>query len=76
MAHSDFSWTKVLCFFGALACVFVAIVTISSGISLAVGGRLFNGVMTCLGGGASIALAVILYRYYQKWADKYLSNVK
>lgn len=70
MAHSDFSWRKLLSFIGAAVLVFVAFVTISTGANVIYNGHIFNGVVTCLGGIASIALAVILYRNYQKWSDE------
>lgn len=76
MAHSDFSWRKLLSFFGVAILFFVAIVTFSTGANVAYGGQTFNGVVTCLGGASAIALAVILYKDYQKWADDNLSNSK
>jgi hypothetical protein len=76
MAHSDFAWRKILSFFGAAALVLTAFVTIASGITLAVDGLVFNGVMSCIGGASAFALAVILYKDYQKWSDKNLSAVK
>lgn len=74
MAHSDFSWRKILSFIGAAVLVFVAFVTISSGITIAVDGLVFNGIVTCIGGASALALAVILYKDYQKWSDKNLST--
>lgn len=76
MAHSDFSWRKIFSFLGAAALVFVAFVTISSGITLAVDSLLFNGIATCIGGASAFALAVILFKDYQKWSDKNLSETK
>lgn len=76
MAHSDFSWRKIFSFIGAAVLVFVAFVTISTGANLIYEGGIFNGIMTILGGASSIALAVVLYRNYTKWADKNMSNVK
>lgn len=70
MAHSDFSWRKLLSFFGVAMLFFVAVVTISTGANVIYGGQAFNGVMTCFGGASAIALSVILYKDYQKWADE------
>jgi hypothetical protein len=70
MAHSDFSWRKLLSFIGAAVLVFVAFVTISTGANVIYNGHIFNGVMTCFGGASAIVLAVILYKDYQKWADE------
>lgn len=76
MAHSDFSWRKIFSFIGAGLLIFVAFVTISTGANLIYEGGIFNGIVTCFGGASSIALAVVLYRNYTKWADENLSNVK
>lgn len=76
MAHSDFSWRKIFSFIGAAVLVFVAFVTISTGANLVYEGAAFNGIVTCFGGASSIALAVVLYLNYTKWADENMSNVK
>lgn len=73
MAHSDFSWRKIFSIIGAGLLLFVAFVAISSGALLLSLGNIFNGVVTILSGGCNIALAVILYRNYTKWADANLS---
>lgn len=67
-SESDFSWRKILSFFGAALLVFIGIATISSGIKLITIHMGFNGVMTILGGLASIAWAVYLYKSYNKYS--------
>jgi len=69
MAESDFSWRKILSFFGAAALVFVAFVTIATGGNLIHEGRILNGIMTCFGGASALALAVVVYISYQKWSS-------
>lgn len=55
-AEADFTWRKILSFFGVAFLAFIGIVTISSGIGLAVAGKAFNGIVSCLGGGCAFAL--------------------
>ena len=67
-AEADFTWRKILSFFGVAFLAFIGIVSISSGISIAVAGKAFNGVVTCLGGGCAFALCVIIYKSYERWS--------
>lgn len=76
MAHSDFSWRKLLSFFGAALLVLVAFVAIAIGGNLIYGGQTFYGVMSLVAGGACGTLAVRLYQNYQKWADEQNRNNK
>lgn len=69
MAHSDFSWRKLFSFIGAGLLLFIAFVAVSSGASLISLGKVFNGVATILSGGATFALAAVVYVSYTKWAD-------
>lgn len=66
---SDFSWTKILCFFGAGLCLILSIVILAAGIYLIWkgGDYAFNGWATILGAIATFGWAVVLYKYYQKW---------
>ena len=70
MAHSDFSWRKLFSFFGAGLLLFVAFVAVSSGAFLISFGKVFNGVVTILAGGATFALAAVVYVNYTRWADE------
>jgi hypothetical protein len=45
-------------------------VAVSSGASLISFGKVFNGVATTLAGGATFALAAVVYVSYTRWADK------
>ena len=66
MAESDFSWIKILSFFGAAILAFTGFVTLSTGISIIIhGGEMLNGFFTCLGAVATFALAVIVYLHYE-----------
>ena len=67
-AEADLTWRKILSFFGVGFLAIFGIVTISSGVGLAVAGKVFNGVMSCLGGGCAFALCVILYKNYERWS--------
>lgn len=75
MAHSDFSWRKLLSFFGVTMLFFIAIVTFSTGANVAYEGQTINGLMTCLGGASTVYLAVLLYNNYQRWSDKNKSSI-
>jgi hypothetical protein len=50
--------------------LFIAFVAVSSGVTLITLGQVFNGVATILAGGATFALAAVVYVNYTKWADK------
>lgn len=67
-AEADFTWRKILSFFGVAFLAFIGIVSVSSGIGLAVAGKAFYGVATCLGGGCAFALCVIIYKSYERWS--------
>lgn len=74
MAHSDFSWRKIFSFFGAGLLILVAFVSLAIGGNLCYAGQTFYGVMSILAGAVSASLAVIVYRNYQKWANRNMSN--
>ena len=74
MAHSDFSWRKIFSFFGAALLVLAAFVAIALGGNLIYGEQTFYGVMSMLAGGVCAALAAIVYRNYQKWANEQNNN--
>lgn len=67
-AEANFTWRKILSFFGAAFVAFIGIVTTSSGIGLIKGGADFNGAVTCLGGGCAFALCVVIYKSYERWS--------
>jgi len=66
-ATSDFSWTKIICMFGAGLAVFFAFVNGGSAGILLKAGHGFNGfgsIASCVGW---LGVAFGLYKYYQKW---------
>lgn len=66
MAESDFSWFKILAFFGVGLLVFMCFVVVAGGIMLITNGDAFNGVFVILAGLGCGAGAFFLYKYYQK----------
>lgn len=67
MATSDFSWTKLLCFFGAGLALFFAFVNGGSAGILISSGNTFNGVGSIFSALGWLCVAFGLYKYYQKW---------
>lgn len=63
---SKFSWFKLLSFFGTGILVFVCFVAVAGGVLLIKGGNAFNGVFAIVAGLVCLALAVWIYRNYQK----------
>lgn len=74
MAHAEFSWRKVFSFFGAGLLVLVAFVTLAVGGNLLNMGQPFYGAMSLAAGVISFALAVVIYRNYQRWAEEKNNN--
>lgn len=66
MATSDFSWFKLLSFFGAALAIFFAFVNGGSAGILIQSGNGFNGVCSILSAIGWVAVAVLIYRNYQK----------
>lgn len=66
MATSDFSWFKILSFFGVGLLTFACFVVIAGGITLCTKGEPFNGAFTIVAGLLLGAAAVWVYRNYQK----------
>lgn len=67
---SKFSWFKLASFFGAGLLVFIFFVALAGGVFLVRSGRAFNGVFVILAALVCAALAVWVYRNYQKKTDK------
>lgn len=67
---SKFSWFKILSFFGAGVLAFACFIVIAGGINLIVGGDTFHGVFVIIAGVVLGALAVLIYRNYQKKTSK------
>lgn len=65
MAEADFSWRKILSFFGVGILAFTAIVTLAGGIILITAKEPFNGVFTIISGLIDCGLVVYLYKDYQ-----------
>jgi uncharacterized membrane-anchored protein len=66
--EAQFSWRKILSFFGAGLLAFVAIVTVAAGIGMCVGREAFYGVITILSGISTGAWVVYLYKDYERWS--------
>ena len=66
-ATSNFSWIKLLCFFGAGLAVFFAFVNFGSAGILIKAGNGFNGFGTGLSAIGWICIAIGLYKFYQKY---------
>lgn len=66
MATSDFSWFKILSFFGAAIALFLAFVNGGSAGTLIKAGYGFNGVGCILSAFGWVAVAVLIYKNYQK----------
>lgn len=65
-ATADFSWAKLLCFYGAGFIALLAFAILAAGILLITKGVVFNGIAAILGAVATFAWAVYLYKYYKK----------
>lgn len=76
MAESDFSWRKILSFFGAGILVFIAFVTVASGIKLITLHHGFNGVITIISGLVAATDAVLIYKNYEKKSAEQAKNEK
>ena len=66
MATSDFSWFKIISFFGAALAVFFAFVNGGSAGILIQGGNGFNGVCSILSAIGWLGVAYLIYKNYQK----------
>lgn len=66
MATSDFSWFKIFSFFGAAIAAFFAFVNGGSAGDLIKAGYGFNGVCSIFSALGWVAVAVLVYRNYQK----------
>ncbi len=67
---SKFSWFKILSFFGAGVLAFACFIVIAGGINLIVAGDAFHGALVIVAGVVLGALAVLIYRNYQKKTSK------
>ena len=76
MAESDFSWRKILSFFGAGILVFIAFVTVAAGIKLITLQHDFYGVITIISGLVAVADVVLIYRNYEKRSAEQAKNEK
>lgn len=66
-ATSDFSWTKILCMFGAGLALFFAFVNGGSAGILIKAGHGFNGFGSIASALGWVVMAILIYKYYQKW---------
>lgn len=70
MAECDFSWFKILSFFGAAILVLLCFVMFGFGISNIIGGETVYGAACILAGVLSAGVAALVYRNYQKKGNK------
>lgn len=68
--EAQFSWRKILSFFGVAILVLAGIIGISQGIRLVVADTILLGILPIIGGVSAIAGAVLLYRSYNKYSEK------
>lgn len=70
--EAQFSWFKILSFFGAGIAFFLGFVCLSFGIGEIAVGDTLPGVFSCYGGVVSLGLSVIIFLHYEKkrLADK------
>ena len=66
-ATANFSWRKILSFFGAGLAVFFAFVNGGSAGILIQSGNGFNGVCSILSAIGWLGVAYAIYKSYQKW---------
>lgn len=66
MAACDFSWLKVVSFFGMGILVFLAFLLIAGGIYWFTGGEVLYGIANILGGIVCIGLAWWVHKNYEK----------
>lgn len=66
MKECDFSWFKIGSFFGALILVVLCFSMLGFGITNIVSGAAFYGVACIVAGIISGALAILVYKNYQK----------
>ena len=70
MAECDFSWFKILSFFGVAILVVLCFIMFGFGISNIIGGETTYGVACILAGVLSAGVAAWVYRNYQKKGNK------
>jgi uncharacterized membrane-anchored protein len=66
MAESEFSWLKIVSFFGAAILIVVCFVMLGFGISAICADDAFHGIISVFAALVCGAGAVIVYKYYQK----------
>lgn len=76
MAESDFSWFKILSFFGAGLLALACFVIVAGGIMLITSGNAFNGVFVILAGLACGVGAYFVYKNYQNKTAPKVNNKK
>ena len=76
MQPHEFSWFKILSFFGAGLAVFFAFVNGGSGGILISKGYGFNGVVTILSAIGWLVVAVLVYKNYTKKSDAEMPGTK
>lgn len=68
--EAQFSWRKILSFFGVAILALAGIVALSQGIRLITISRVFYGILAIIGGVCAYGGAYLLYRNYNKYSEK------
>lgn len=68
--EAQFSWRKILSFFGVAILAFCGIIGLAGGINLIVGGKVAGGIFAILSGICGFVSAVLLYRNYNKYSKE------
>lgn len=69
--ESQFSWRKILSFFGVALLALGGIVGLSQGIGLICSARIAGGIFSIIGGILAFVCAVLLYRNYDKYSREH-----
>lgn len=68
--ESQFSWRKILSFFGVALLALLGIVGLSQGITLITESKVVGGIFAILGGVAAYVVAYLIYRKYNKYSEE------
>ena len=69
--EAQFSWRKLLSFFGVGILAFLGILGLSKGIGLIVASHIVGGIFAIIGGVGAFVCAVLLYKNYEKYSAEH-----
>ena len=70
-SEAQFSWRKILSFFGVAILAFLGIVGVSQGIGLITAGRIVGGLLAIVAGACAFVFAFLLYKSYEKYSKEH-----